>query len=277
MLKFTKMQGLGNDFVLLDCRNNSFNLTVAELQFLADRKFGVGCDQILVIETSINPTADFIYRIFNADGSEAGHCGNGARCVIEYLWDKINKSKITLQIQKQLIHGHKNPDGSISINMGTPDFAPAALPFLQQQNPDNIYVLHIQGKAISYGICSVGNPHVMVKLSETPDLDNTQHLTFLAQLIQNSSLFPEGVNVNFYVIKNSKTIALRTYERGCGFTFACGTGATATACYAIAQHTVLHNVDVEMPGGKLNIAWDMINEIIMTGPAVSIFTGQLCN
>lgn len=275
--KFTKMQGLGNDFVLLDCRETPFDLDIKELQFLADRKFGIGCDQILIIEPAKDDNSDFNYRIFNADGSEAGNCGNGARCVIQYLWDKVGKHEIRLGIQKQIITGHKNPDDTISLNMGTPKFNPEELPFDYQENANNIYTLVFDDIPVQFGICSVGNPHVMIKLTDEAKLDNVAKLTNIAKLLQNSKLFPESVNVNFYVICDQSRIKLLTYERGCGFTLACGTGATATACNAILHNETNQSVNVEMPGGILNITWDGINEIVMSGPAVYVFDGQLCD
>ena len=270
------MQGLGNDFVLLDCRGKTFDLTTAELQFLADRKFGVGCDQILVIEDPLDNGYDFIYRIFNADGSEAGHCGNGARCVIQYLWDKVNKSQIVLRIQKQNITGRRNGDGTITVNMGSPAFNPSDLPFLHAITSNNRYELNLDAIKINFGICSVGNPHVLIRLNILQELENDSKLSKIGKLLQESALFPESVNVNFYTVISPSQIKLRTYERGCGFTLACGTGATATASYAILQNEVNNNVALEMPGGKLNIAWDGVNEILMTGAAVLVFDGQLC-
>jgi diaminopimelate epimerase len=274
--KFTKMQGLGNDFVLFDCITIPFNLNTTQLKFIADRKFGIGCDQILVIEPSIDSNSDFIYRIFNADGSAAGHCGNGARCVIAYLWNKLHKAEFRLAIQKQVISGYKNQDNTISINMGTPKFEPTTLPFIHSQNKNNLYTLNINNTQITFGICFVGNPHVMLKLNSVSELTDMEHLSTIGKLIQNSPLFPEGVNVNFYVVINQKQIKLITYERGCGFTLACGTGATATASYAIARQETKQEVNVMMPGGTLNIMWDGINEIIMTGDAVHVFDGQIC-
>lgn len=271
------MQGLGNDFVLLDCINTSFHLTQQQIRFLADRKFGIGCDQVLVIESANDTASDFVYRIFNADGTEASHCGNGARCVIKYLYDhqKVAANQIVLKIQKQYIIGQKNLDNTISINMGSPNFSPDSLPFISTEEPNNTYSLDIAGELINFGIASVGNPHVLIQLETSDQLENTLYLTNVGQMIQSSELFPEGVNVNFYLIVSNNQIRLRTYERGSGHTLACGTGATATASYAISQHQVNNNVDVMMQGGQLNIFWDLIQEITMTGPAVEVFSGQI--
>lgn len=271
------MHGLGNDFIVLDFSQKQMALTTSQIKFLADRKYGIGCDQVLLIEKSNNEIADFIYRIFNADGSEAGHCGNGARCVIQYLSShNISKKKnIRLSITKQIIIGHLNPNGSITITMDAPQFEPHAIPFRHIQIKNNCYRLHIRDEIIECGVASVGNPHVMLKLSDMEKLNNTPHLTHIAQIIQKSNYFPEGVNVNFYVVVSEKHLHLRTFERGCGFTQACGTGASATACYAIQQQQTQNNTRVEMPGGSLHIEWDGANQIKMTGPATEVFRGQV--
>lgn len=276
-LNFTKMHGLGNDFVVLNFSQKKVALTSAQIKFLADRKYGIGCDQVLLIEEATSDDTDFIYRIFNADGSEAGHCGNGARCIIQYLIShNISANKnIHLRITNQIITGKQNPDSSITIAMKAPRFEVDAIPFKHIQIKDNNYRLHIGEQIIECGVASVGNPHVMLKLSNLDELDNTAHLTHIAQIIQKSNYFPNGVNVNFYVVISDKHLRLRTFERGCGFTQACGTGATATACYAIQQQQAQKSVVVEMLGGRLNIEWDGVNKILMTGPATEVFQGQI--
>ncbi len=271
-IKFTKMQALGNDFVLFDCTILPVLLSSEQIKFIANRRLGIGCDQVLLLEPSND--SDVNYKIFNADGSSASHCGNGARSVIAYLWNKLNKPQITLKMQNQSITGYKNQDDTISINMGMPNFNPQSLPFNHQEQNNNEYHLDIDGTKINFGICSVGNPHVMIRLNSTHELDN--NLEHIAKLLQNSLLFPNSVNVNFYVVINESQIKLLTYERGCGFTEACGTGATATACYAMDKNQVSTNVTVEMLGGKLNIQKDSINQIIMTGDAIHVFDGEIC-
>ena len=273
-IKFTKMQELGNDFVLFDCTHSPFELNTEQLKFIANRKLGIGCDQILIIEPSIKH--DVSYRIFNADGSIASHCGNGARCVIAYLWDKLHKPQITLQMQNQTLKGYKNQGGTISVNMGTPNYSPESLPFIYKQQNNNEYTLDIGGTVINFGICSVGNPHVLIKLNSIQELEDKKHLELLGQLLQNSPHFPNSVNVNFYTIRNESQIQLITYERGCGFTDACGTGATATACYAISKNQTKSDITIQMPGGKLNIQMDDKNQITMTGDATHVFDGEIC-
>lgn len=273
-IKFTKMQALGNDFVLFDCTTSSFKLNSEQIKFIANRKLGIGCDQVLILESSNDH--DITYKIFNADGSSASHCGNGARSVIAYLWNKLNKPLITLKMQNQIITGYKNQDGTISINMGNPNFSPESLPFKHIGQSDNEYTIDIDGIIINFGICSVGNSHVIIRLNSVQELDNKKHLELLGRLLQNSSLFPDSVNVNFYVVMNETQIKLITYERGCGFTDACGTGATATACYAIYKSQVQANVIVEMLGGKLNIQMDSKHQITMTGDVTHVFDGEIC-
>ena len=277
-LNFNKMQGLGNDFVIIDVINtNSFHLSVEQLQFLANRRFGIGCDQILVIGKSCIPSVDFDYRIFNADGSVAGNCGNGARCVVKYLYAryKIDKSNIVLSIQNQNLIGYKSSDGNISVSMGVPDFRPSAIPFVHEYNLDNRYQVNLENEIINFGVVSVGNPHAVIKLLDENSFTDTRHLALIGQLLQNSKLFPSGVNVNFYVVVDSSTLSLKTYERGCGFTPACGTGAVATSSYAILNNQIDNKVNVLMDGGSLAIEWDMQNEIKMTGPAIIVFTGSI--
>ena len=273
-IKFTKMQALGNDFVLFDCTTSPFRLNNEQIKFITNRKLGIGCDQVLVINTSHD--TDISYKIFNADGSSANHCANGARSVIAYLWDKLNKAQITLKMQNQTITGSKNQDGTITINMGTPNFTPSSLPFEHKEQTNNEYHLDIDGTKVDFGICSVGNPHVMIRLDSSHKLENKKHLEYLSKLLQNSPLFPSSVNVNFYVVINDSQIKLVTYERGCGFTDACGTGATATACYAMSKNQVSNNVIVEMLGGKLNIHKNNRNQITMTGDATHVFDGEIC-
>ncbi len=279
------MHGLGNDFVVFDFTQNThavnpsitINTVIANLPFLANRKTGIGCDQILFIEHSNNPHANFNYRIFNADGSSANHCGNGARCVVYYLYryHHLKQQSITLAIDNHIITGYKNLDNSISINMGVPQFDPQSLPFIHHQNPDNIYHLPSPNGAIKFSIASVGNPHVILQLPDISSLEDTKNLTATALSIQNCGLFPLGVNVNFYVMINRNNISLHTFERGCGFTDACGTGATATAGYAMAYKFINHRVTIKMPGGTLQLQMNKKGEMIMTGSAVEVFSGQL--
>lgn len=294
---FTKMHGLGNDFVLIDAINTPITLTTEQIKMLADRKYGVGCDQVLLIEAATTnnneqPTtsninvikADFNYRIFNCDGTEVEHCGNGARCVIEYLlnktarhyYDTSNQNNIIyLQTKNHIISGYKNNIG-ICISMGNPEFTPTAIPFNHSLNLNNIYNIQIHSKKINFGVVSIGNPHAIIELNNIALFDHRDYLANIAKTLQQSDLFPNSVNVNFFVKHDQNTISLLTYERGVGFTLACGTGATATACYGILQGYLDNNVTVKNPGGKLSIFWDKNNEAILTGPALTVFEGTIC-
>jgi diaminopimelate epimerase len=277
-INFTKMHGLGNDFIVLDYSNKpSFNLTVEQMQLLANRKYGIGCDQILVIETSTQANVDYLYTIFNADGSHANNCGNGARCIIKYLYSKYKNlpAKLSLQLKDRLIVGSINQDESINVNMGHPYFKPSKIPFLGKANSTNLYQLNYNHSVIDFGIISMGNPHAVIKLDNLRSLTPSLKLKKLAQFVQNSGLFPQGVNVNFYYQNNKQNISVLTYERGVGFTDACGTGACAVACYTINQKACDAKVKISMPGGNLTIFWQKDQEIIMTGPAVEVYTGTI--
>jgi diaminopimelate epimerase len=275
-LKFTKMHGLGNDFVLIDSITSSINLTIEQIKYIANRKYGVGCDQVLLIEKPIDLNADFHYRIFNVDGHEAEHCGNGARCVITYLYQNnyTTKDRISLQIKNRIISGYKNND-KISIDMGIPDFTPEALPFLAKYNRDNSYNINIQNNEITFGIASVGNPHAIIQLNSLISVENLDCLKETAIGLQNSPMFPNQVNVNFFAIENKSTISLLTYERGAGFTQACGTGSTATVCYGILKGVLANTVTVKNNGGELLITWDGKNKAILTGDTTFVFEGTI--
>ncbi|MFN7094407.1 MAG: diaminopimelate epimerase [Burkholderiales bacterium] len=277
---FNKMHGLGNDFILIDTLAQPLSLTAAQIQFICNRKLGIGADQLLLIEQSSSSKADYNYRIFNQDGNEVEQCGNGARCAISYLYShySLTHNAIRLQTKNRIIVGSIDSNHHITISMGNPKFAPTDLPFSHPQHLDNQYQMVIAGKLATFGIASVGNPHVIIQLAALEELANSSDLATIAKSIQRSSYFPEGVNVNFYWPQDRNTIYLYTYERGCGFTLACGTGACATVCYGISRQLLTSSVCVKMPGGSLNITWDNTKpdaQILMTGPATQVFQGQI--
>jgi diaminopimelate epimerase len=282
-LVFKKMQGIGNDFILIDSQenpalftNNRFNLKSSELARIADRNFGIGCDQILVVTPPSNKFADFDYLIYNQDGSCAGYCGNGARCVIRYLADKYHANEpITLNTHGRISKGYFAPKGQITINMGQPNFNPEASGYTNDTNKYNDYSYLVGNQIVNFGIVSMGNPHAVIKLNSSDDFNNLEHLVEIAHAIQNSGLFINGVNVNFFVVTAPDKIKLRTYERGVGFTLACGSGACATASYAISQKLCNSDIHIIMPGGSLHIRWDNIKEIEMTGDAAYVFDGSI--
>lgn len=276
-MKFTKMHGLGNDFVLIDSIKTMVNLTTEDIKKIANRKYGVGCDQLLLVEKSINPMAQFNYRIFNSDGTEVEHCGNGARCVIEYLYNNNynTNQNISLQIKDRIISGVKNSHG-IVIGMGKPTFTPESIPFHHLLHKNNLDTIKVNNRTIKFGVVSIGNPHAIIELEDVMLLNNSDNLIHIAKSLQESDMFPNSVNVNFFVKIDNNTISLLTYERGCGFTLACGTGATATACFGIAQNILNENVTVKNPGGELYITWHKDQDATLTGPAVTVFTGEIC-
>lgn len=276
-INFVKMEGLGNDFVLIDNLKNPINLSSAQIQKICDRKYGIGCDQLLLIEKTINERAHFNYRIFNADGSEVEHCGNGARCVIDYLYANNYSQEpiIYLKTKNRLIFGFKDNNG-ICVDMGQPLFSPESLPFNANITANNEYFLDFENYKTKFGIVSVGNPHAIVELDSLEKLTDHQHLEKLAISLQNSPLFPQSVNVSFFVKENANLISLVTYERAVGFTLACGTGATATACYGILTGILDPKVTVKCPGGNLYIAWDSVTNATLTGPTNTVFIGTIC-
>jgi diaminopimelate epimerase len=303
-INFVKMHGLGNDFVVLDSYYNPdlysdarCNLTTSEIQLICHRNFGIGCDQLLLIEPSTNKLADFDYRIYNQDGSPATHCGNGARCITLYLLNRDNnkKQKTVLNIAGHLIYGSKVENNLIMVNMGNPSFNPEDVGYIGITNEKNYYSFLNSAKSISdlqnlvsnfntlndkkqntinFAVCSVGNPHAIIELDDVRKLEDDLTLTTISQTLQNSGQFKSGVNVNFYTIDNEK-IHLRTFERGCGFTLACGTGACATASYAIWHNQVTSPVTVYMPGGSVEIHWDKHSQLQMVGSATHVFSGKM--
>ncbi|MCE2705645.1 MAG: diaminopimelate epimerase [Proteobacteria bacterium] len=276
-IQFTKMHGLGNDFVVIDNTTQNINLTTADISFICDRKIGIGCDQLLLIKLMDEATHCYQYRVFNSDGSEVEHCGNGARCVVQYVskHHKIDSMPIILHTQNRVITGIANKKTSVStISMGTPVFMPEEIPFIHKYHKDNIYELKFDSFHIICGLVSMGNPHVIVKLYSEQELEDTKNLEEIAKAIQHSKYFPDGVNVNFYFKLTNNSIKLITYERGSGFTLACGTGSCATAAYGILQNELDNIVTVSTLGGDILIEWDQKNELKMTGGTKEVYQGS---
>jgi diaminopimelate epimerase len=279
-IQFSKMQGLQNDFVIID--NTSYKLTLSnsQIKFICNRKLGIGCDQLLLIEKQANLINHYHYKIFNQDGSSANHCGNGARCVIKYLY--LNDSTvnltlpITLHTANTIISGSGEfPYTDILVTIGKASFEPADIPFINPKLANNVYTATIDKQAIEFGVVTVGNPHAVVRLDHKQQLDNKEYLKQIAVYLQNSPMFPDSVNVNFYTLINRKQIFLITYERGVGFTEACGTGACAAVAYTINQNLTDNDVLVAVPGGNLSINVDKQQQINMRGEAVEVFNGCL--
>lgn len=273
LLKFTKMQGNGNDFVVIDAIHQTVQLDRRQLQWLADRHFGVGCDQILLVEAPQTTEADFRYRIFNSDGGEVQQCGNGARCFVRFVHDKglTDKKVVRVETLAGIIHIQLRDNGDVTVNMGTPDFAPVALPMAIDQRAD-YYSIIIDGEPVRFGAVSMGNPHAVLQVD---DVDSAPVTTW-GPVLESHELFPERVNVGFMQVVDREHIRLRVYERGAGETLACGTGACAAAVVGIVWGLLNKRVTVDLSGGTLFIEWDDgENPVYMTGPAQTVFDGQL--
>lgn len=276
-IKFTKMQGLGNDFIVIDNTNQRLEINQLPIKSLCSRKTGIGCDQLLIIEKITNLTNEFDYKIFNSSGDEVEHCGNGARCIVKYINEYYNiKNKIVLRTKNRTITGGLEPNSDlIVIDMGIPSFNPDELPFTHKISPNHIYELQFNNTLLQFGVVSVGNPHAIVELHSEPELQDKKSLERIAKTIQNSEYFPNGVNVNFYLLSNENNIQLVTYERSVEFTEACGTGACATAAYGILRGFLINEVKVTMPGGSVIVKWDKTNQLEMIGEASLVFNGEI--
>ena len=271
-LKFTKMHGLGNDFVVIDAVNQQVSLLPEQLRRLADRHLGVGCDQILLIEKA-EGDADFRYRIFNADGGEVEQCGNGARCFVRYVHDHgmTDKKEVRIETLSGVIIPKLEANGEVTVNMGVPKFEPCEVPFIAEQRAKT-YPLRLDDKQVEISIVSMGNPHAVQVVS---DLDNVPVLTEGPRIEQHSR-FPQRVNAGYMEIIDSHHIRLRVYERGAGETLACGTGACAAAVAGIQQGLLESPVKVSFLTGDLFIRWEGENHPVwMTGPAVAVFDGEI--
>lgn len=266
------MHGLGNDFVVLDCVSTVINISKPLVTALADRNYGVGCDQVLIVEPPKQPDSDFSYRIFNADGNEVEQCGNGARCFAKFVSDKrlTRKDRIVVDTLAGQITLNISKQGLVSVDMGAPQFEPAQIPLAQDQQQTR-YSTEVNDQNLNFWAVSMGNPHAVVMVHDLKDTD----VEGLGTALQNSELFPKSVNVGFLEIDNESYVHLRVYERGVGETLACGTGACAAAVAGIAADYLSSPVTVKLPGGELEIDWpDADANVIMTGPATTVFSGH---
>jgi diaminopimelate epimerase len=273
-LKFTKMQGLGNDFVVLDAISDAVELSMNQLRFLADRHFGVGCDQILQVERARSPDTDFYYRIFNADGAEVEQCGNGARCFVRYVHDRgfTIKKEIRVGTKSGVIVPRLEADGQVTVEMGVPVFEPSEVPFLAPARALT-YDLDLGNRTVEVSALSMGNPHVV---QIVPDVEAAP-VALDGPRIEAHARFPRRVNAGFAQIIDRRRIRLRVYERGAGETLACGTGACAAVVAGIMRDALERDrVTVETRGGSLVIAWPGEGRpVSMTGPAVTVFHGAI--
>ncbi|EEF78857.1 diaminopimelate epimerase [Methylophaga thiooxydans] len=273
MLKFSKMHGLGNDFVVIDAIEQTVELTSAQIQFLSDRRFGVGCDQLLLVEKPQTAEADFRYRIFNADGGEVAQCGNGARCFARFVRDKglTTKDTIAVETASGLIYPTLQADGSVTVDMGKPIFEPAKIPFQAEEATTYMLTIDEHGKK-EIAALSMGNPHAVMLVDDV----TVASVLELGPLIESHERFPERVNAGFMQIVDSDSIRLRVFERGAGETSACGTGACAAVVSGIKRGLLNTMVTVSLPGGDLQISWpDQDASVWMTGPAQHVFDGEI--
>jgi diaminopimelate epimerase len=273
LLKFSKMHGLGNDFAVFDFISQRGYLSSEQVRFIADRRFGIGCDQVLIVEAPEQPDVDFRYRIFNADGSEVEQCGNGARCFARFVREQrlTNKHHIRVQTLSGIIELHVLPDERIQVNMGAPIFAPAQIPF-EAAAEASAYSLEVGGKTVDISAVSMGNPHAVLRVDDVA----TAAVATLGAAIEQHPRFPRRVNVGFMQVSDQHHIRLRVFERGSGETLACGTGACAAAVAGIQRGWLQSPVQVALPGGELTIEWaGDAQPVLMTGPATTVFRGQI--
>ena len=275
-LTFTKMQGAGNDFVVVDGFSTPISLSASQIKKIANRNFGVGCDQLLLVEKTTLPNVDFKYRIFNADGGEVEQCGNGARCFVRFVVDKglTQKREIVVETASGLITLTLQHDGQVTVNMGAPIFEPAKIPFISDTRQSQ-YLLKLRQESLSICAVSMGNPHAITLVDDV----DTADVATLGPQIEAHVSFPQRVNAGFMQIVNSQTIKLRVYERGTGETLACGTGACAAVVSGIMLGLLQSPVLVHARGGDLTIAWAGVDlngkdePVMMTGEASIVFEG----
>ena len=273
LLKFTKMHGAGNDFVVIDLISQRYRPQEQDIRLLADRHFGVGCDQVLLVEAPDSPDVDFRYRIFNADGSEVENCGNGARCFARFVRDKQLTGKRVIRVQTAggVLELRVRDKHQVEVDMGVPVFAPAAIPFATGEQADS-YLLNVEGQQLEIGVLSMGNPHAVLRVD---DVDAAPVAT-LGPAIECHPDFPQRVNVGFMQVISATEVRLRVFERGAGETLACGTGACAAAVYGMLRGWLQDTVTVQLPGGKLEITWaGTKHHVTMTGPTAVVFEGSI--
>jgi len=271
-IRFTKMQGAGNDFVVINALAEPFALSPAQIKQLADRHFGIGCDQLLVVEKATRPEADFRYRIFNADGGEVEQCGNGARCFVRFVHDEglTTQRQIRVETLSGIISPRLEDNGQVTVDMGQPRFLPDEIPFISDSQAV-IQTLQVGEAAVGITVVPMGNPHAVQVVA---DID-TAMVETLGPRIESHPRFPQRVNAGFMQIVDVHTIRLRVYERGAGETLACGTGACAAVVAGMRRGLLASPVRVITRGGDLSIVWDGQGSVLLTGPAVSVFSGEI--
>jgi len=275
-INFTKMHGLGNDFVVINGIDQAISLNPEQVRFIADRKLGIGCDQLLLVEKSDVEGSDFRYRIFNSDGGEVEQCGNGARCFAHFVRDEdlTDQNEISVITKNGRLILSIEDNGNVTVDMGTPILEPAQIPFIAnaENTQQKTYSIEINQQCIEMSAVSMGNPHAVIVVD---DIDSAA-VEELGKAIQKSSYFPNSVNVGFMQVIDPQNIKLRVYERGVGETQACGTGACAAVVAGIVQGFLDSKVDVKMLIGNLSISWaGDANPVMMSGPTATVFKGMI--
>lgn len=273
-IKFSKMHGLGNDFVVIDGMRQYVELTPEIIRALGDRHTGIGFDQLLLVEPPEAVGADFRYRIFNADGGEVEQCGNGARCFVRFVHDQklTDKTAIVVETKRGIIHPRLEADGLVTVDMGQPRFAPTEIPFESETDAAEQSLQLADGTTLTIGAVSMGNPHAVTLVADV----DTAPVADQGPQVESHARFPQRVNAGFMQVVDRHNIRLRVYERGAGETLACGTGACAAVVSGIRRGLLDSPVRVQARGGELSIAWGGPGQaVVMTGPAVTVFTGEI--
>lgn len=273
LMNFTKMHGLGNDFVVIDAINQSISLSEQQIRKLADRNFGIGFDQLLIVDKPMTANADFKYRIFNADGSEVAQCGNGARCFARFVRDKglTDKDEVVVDTDAGQLVLRFDAEGLITVNMGIPRHAPQQIPLLADAEAVS-YIAPLSSGELRFSAVSMGNPHAVILVDDV----NTAPVAVVGAEMESHSLFPQRANIGFMQIINRQQVKLRVYERGAAETLACGSGACGAVVAGIELGLLDQTVQVSLPGGDLKINWQGRGQpVLMTGPAVSVYEGQI--
>ncbi len=275
-ISFSKMHGLGNDFVVIDAINQDIQLNSEQIRSISDRNRGIGCDQLLLVEPPTDSSVLFAYRIFNADGHEVEQCGNGARCFARFVHDQNLTTETTIPVSTNsgniILTLEKN--NLVTVNMGVPRFTPEQIPFQTDatEATNHHFSLSLDDRKLDIGVVAIGNPHAVTQVENI----DTAPVTEIGPLIESHSRFPNRVNAGFMQVIDQKTIKLRVYERGVGETQACGTGACAAMVIGRRWKLLDENVQVLLTGGTLNISWKAEGEpIFMTGPTTTVFEGSI--
>ncbi|ATZ62812.1 diaminopimelate epimerase [Acinetobacter bereziniae] len=273
LLEFTKMHGLGNDFMVVDLISQRAFFDAMTIRRLADRHFGIGFDQLLIVEPPDFPNVDFKYRIFNADGSEVEQCGNGVRCFARFVYERqlTNKKRFKVQTSAGIVEPELGENGWVRVNMGYPKFLPQEIPFIAEE-PDALYDIALaDNQSLTIDVVNMGNPHAVTIVTDVLTAD----VAHIGPQVESHERFPQRVNAGFMQIVDEKHARLRVFERGVGETMACGTGACAAAVSGMRRGLLANNVEIELAGGKLQIEWKEGDVVWMTGPTATVYEGRL--